>query len=407
VDQLEFSLQYKKVFFNLNRIYIPSKKWGDNMGKSYSKALIIAVLLISIIIIFSSNISNRKLSPYQFEKAVVVDINEEKLEKDTAIEDLYLGYQQIKIKITTGKYKDETFNIRNPMSRLYNVHTKVGDKIIVSIQEENNNIQSISVFNYEKEKIVYVLVISFFVLLILLSGWKGFYAVISLIFTGIMVIFFMIPLLFKGYEPIPITIVTVTVTTIITLLLIDGPSTKTLSAILGTIAGVVLAGIISYIASHIAHISGLTSNEAEGLIYIAEHQNVKIKGLTFSAILIASLGAIMDVAMSIASSIFELKKANPKIPINQLFKSGMNIGKDVMGTMSNTLILAFAGSSLNMILFIIAYGMPYRQIINLDFIVAEVIQGISGSIGIILTVPITALISSNLTKKLVSSSAKH
>lgn len=377
------------------------------MGKNYSKFLILAIILLSIIIFLSSNLLNRNLSPYQFEKAIVIDINEEKLEEDSVIEDIYLGYQQVKIKIITGKYEGETFNLRNPMSRLYNVHTKIGDKIIVSIHEDDNNIQSISIFNYQKENVVYVLVILFFVLLILLSGLKGLYAVISLIFTGIMIVFFMIPMLFKGYEPIPITIITVAITTIVTLLLIDGLNTKTLSAILGTIAGVVLAGIISYIASNIAHISGLTSNEAEGLIYIAEHQNVKIKGLTFSAILIASLGAIMDVAMSIASSIFELKKANPKIRINDLFKSGINIGKDIMGTMSNTLILAFAGSSLNMILFIIAYGMPYRQIINLDFIVAEIIQGISGSIGIILTVPITALISSNFTKKFVSSSVKH
>jgi len=107
----------------------------------------------------------------------------------------------------------------------------------------------------------------------------------------------------------------------------------------------------------------------------------------------------MDVAMSISSSIFEINTTNPKTTSKELLKSGMNIGKDIMGTMSNTLILAFAGSSLNMIIFIIAYGMPYRQIINLDFIVSETIQGLSGSIGIILTVPITALISSYFAKK--------
>ncbi len=377
------------------------------MRKHFSKFLIIVTVLLSIILVVSSNLLNRNLTPYEFEKAIVEDINEEKLEEDSIIEGLYLGYQQIKIKVTSGKYEGETFNIRNPMSRLYNVHTKIGDKVVVSIHEEDGEMQSISLFNYEKEKVVYVLIISFFALLIVLSGWKGLYAVISLTFTGIMIIFFMIPMLFKGYQPIPITIITVSITTIVTLLLIDGPNTKTLSAILGTIIGVVLAGIISYVASNIAHISGLTSNEAEGLIYMAEYQNVKIRGLAFSAILIASLGAIMDVAMSISSSTYELKKASPDATSNELFKSGMNIGKDIMGTMSNTLILAFAGSSLNMILFIIAYGMPYRQIVNLDFLVAEIIQGVSGSIGIILTVPITALIASNLIKKTVSPSVKH
>lgn len=368
------------------------------MRKHFSKFLIIVTVLLSIILVVSSNLLNRNLTPYEFEKAIVEDIIEEKLEEDSIIEGLYLGYQQIKIKVTSGKYEGETFNIRNPMSRLYNVHTKIGDKVVVSIHEEDGEMQSISLYNYQKEKVVYMLIISFFLLLILLSGWKGLYAIISLIFTGIAIIFFMMPMLFKGYEPIPITILTVAITTIVTLLLIDGPSKKTLSAILGTIVGVIIAGTISYIASNIAHISGLTSNEAEGLIYIAEHRNVKIKGLTFSAILIASLGAIMDIAMSIASSIFELEKSNPKSNSKELLKSGMSIGKDIMGTMSNTLILAFAGSSLNMILFIIAYGMPYRQIVNLDFLVAEVIQGISGSIGIVLTVPITAIIASRMAK---------
>lgn len=369
------------------------------MKKHFNKILIIGIILFSIILIFSSNLLNQNLTPYEFEKAIVEEINEEQIEEDSMIEDVYLGYQQLKIKVITGKYSGESFNIRNPMSRLYNVHTNVGDKIIVSIHEENEQIESISLYNYQKEKTVYVLVILFFLLLILLSGWKGLNAVISLIFTGIMIVFFMIPMLFKGYEPIPITIITVAITTIITLLLVDGPNKKTLSAILGTVIGVIIAGIISYIASDIAHISGLTSNEAEGLIYIAEHRNVKIKGLTFSAILIAALGAIMDVAMSIASSTFEINKTNPEISSNELLKSGMNIGKDIMGTMSNTLILAFAGSSLNMILFIIAYGMPYRQIVNLDFLVAEIIQGISGSIGIVLTVPITAVIASRMAKK--------
>lgn len=369
------------------------------MKKHFSKILIAFIFIFSVVLVSRSNMLNENSSQFQFEKATVEDINEEKIDNDPIIDGLSLGFQQIKIKVNTGKYVGQTFNIRNPMSRLYNVHTQVGDKIIVSIDEENDLIQSISVYNYEKEKVVYILIGLFFVLLIILSGWKGLKAVISLIFTGIMVVFFMIPMLFKGYEPIPITIVTVSITTVVTLLLIDDPNKKTFSAILGTIIGVIIAGVISYIASNAAHISGLTSNEAEGLIYMAEHRSVKINGLTFSAILIASLGAIMDVSMSISSSIFEINKNISKMNLKQLFKSGMNIGRDIMGTMSNTLILAFAGSSLNIILFMAAYNMPYRQIINLDFLVSEVIQGVSGSIGIILTVPITAIIASYLAKK--------
>lgn len=209
----------------------------------------------------------------------------------------------------------------------------------------------------------------------------------------------MIPLFFKGYSPILLTIVTVALTTIVTLIMIDGLNHKTISAILGTIIGVIVAGIISYTSSNLAYLSGYTMEEAADLMYVAGVRDLKIKGLMFSAILIAALGAIMDVAMSIASSTFEINLNNPKISSKNLLKSGLNIGRDVMGTMSNTLILAFVGGSLNLIILLMAYEMPYTQLMNLDFIVTEVVQSVSGSIGIILTVPITAIISTYLAKK--------
>src|SRR5699024_516570 len=161
------------------------------MKNNFQKILILVIIIFSIILISKFNIFKQNSSHFKFEKAYVENINEENIEKDQVIEDLYLGYQQIQIKITTGKYKGETFNIKNPMNRLYNIHTKVGDKIIVSIEEEENNIKSISVYNHEKEKVVYILVGAFFVLLVILSGWQGAKAVLSLIFTGIMIVFFM------------------------------------------------------------------------------------------------------------------------------------------------------------------------------------------------------------------------
>lgn len=357
------------------------------------------IICVIILLIFISPLTSKKEHRFAFEEAKVIAINEENLVEDETIPDLMLGYQQIKVKILTGKYEGEEFNIRNPMSRIYNVHTKVGSKIIVSIEEENEEIKSISVFNYKKEHIAYILVALFFIVLLMFGGMKGLKAFISLVFTGVLIIFFMIPLFFKGYSPILLTIATVAITTIVTIVVIDGLNKKTLSAIAGTILGVIISGAISYICSNLAHLSGLTTSEAEELIYIAGVKNLKIRGLMFSAILIAALGAIMDVAMSIASSTFEIYRTNPKISFKDLLTSGLNIGKDVMGTMSNTLILAFVGSSLNLIILLMAYEMPYTQLMNLDLIVSEIVQGVSGSIGIILTVPITAIISSYLALK--------
>ncbi len=369
----------------------------------------IIVIGVTIILIFTSPLNSKKKHHFDFEQAEVVAVNEEKLEEDTVIPDLMLGYQQIKIKILTGKYTGEEYNIRNPMSRIYNVHTEPGIKIIVSIEKDGEQIKSISVFNYKKEHVSYILVALFFVVLLIFGGMKGFKAFVSLVFTGVLIIFFMIPLFFEGYSPILLTIITVAITTIVTIIMVDGLNKKTISAIVGTILGVIIAGVISYLSSSLAHLSGLTTNEAEELIYIAGIKDLKVRGLMFSAILIAALGAIMDVAMSIASSTFEIYKTNPKISFKNLLTSGLNIGKDIMGTMSNTLILAFIGSSLNIIILLMAYEMPYTQLMNLDLIVTEVVQSVSGSIGIILTVPITAIISTylalnqNVTKKSKSS----
>ena len=117
-----------------------------------------------------------------------------------------------------------------------------------------------------------------------------------------------------------------------------------------------------------------------------------------AGILISSLGAVMDVAMSIASSCNELYELNPKLTAGQLFRSGMNIGRDAMGTMANTLILAFAGSALNMLILFRAYDYPLLQVLNSDLMAIEILQGVAGSIGIILTVPLVAALSANILK---------
>lgn len=184
----------------------------------------------------------------------------------------------------------------------------------------------------------------------------------------------------------------------ITLVLVSGFNKKTLTAILGTVSGVVIAGLIAYIFGSLTNLSGLNMSEAESLAYIAEDTGLKIKGIMFTGILVATLGAVMDIAMSIASSIFEIHKVNDKISFNELFKSAMNIGKDTIGTMTNTLILAFAGGSLSILILVFSANMPFNKLINLDLLGIEIIQGLSGSIGIVLAVPITAFIGCYLCK---------
>jgi len=149
---------------------------------------------------------------------------------------------------------------------------------------------------------------------------------------------------------------------------------------------------LGYLAIQLVHVTAYQMDEAEGLILVRGDTGLKLEGLLLSGILIAAEGAVMDTAMSVASAMSELKQKRSDIGMVELFRSGMHIGRDATGTMANTLVLAFAGSSLNMMVLIYSYRVSFNQLMNTDFIAVEVVRGVAGSMGIILTVPAVAII---------------
>lgn len=377
------------------------------MKKEMKKSIvsILGVLIISFIIITVSKsifpngfVEDRYGKGTEFYNGVVTDIVEEDLTPDATIKEAEIGYQEIWVKVTEGPYKDREVQIKNSISRLYNYKVNKGTKVVLSAYTRNDGNIVWSVYGYDRSSMIYLLGAIFIISVVIIGGIKGIKSLVSLIFTMVLVIFLMLPLMFRGVEPIIAAIIVSILSIAVTLLLVSGVNKKTLTAIIGTIAGVVISGIIAYIFGFLTHSSGLTMDDTESLIYIAESTNLKVKGIMFAGILIASLGAVMDVAMSISSSIFEIHEINTDIKFIELFRSAMNIGKDIIGTMTNTLILAFAGGSLGTLILIFAASMPYNKLINLEVLAIEIIQGLAGSIGIVLSVPITAIIGSYLCK---------
>ena len=202
----------------------------------------------------------------------------------------------------------------------------------------------------------------------------------------------------KGVNPIPISVAIAVAVTIITMFLVGGVNSKSISAIIGTSVGVIIAGLISYFIGTKANLTGLSAQEATMLMYIPQDVLFNFKNLLFAGIILGALGAAMDVGISVASSIEEINIANPALNRKQLFNAGMNVGKDVMGTMTNTLILAYTGSSIPLLLLFMAYETSIIKILNLDIIATEIVRSLSGSIGLVLTIPITAFVASYLTK---------
>lgn len=329
-----------------------------------------------------------------YEKAYVSEILDENAEPDTWTEGLRLGTQNVVLTVKTGEYKGEELPITNYLSAYGNIDLKVGTPVIVRLdKDESGNPYVVTIGNYDRSSMILSLIIIFIALLVLLGGKKGAGAILGIAFTVFSIWFFLIPLIERGFPAIVASIILVAVTTLISLLLLNGFTKKTFVATIGCIGGVAIAGIIAYIAGQLTPINGFNMGEAEELVLRSSESGLKISGLLVSGILIASLGAVMDVAMTITSAVAELHEVKPSLRSKELFLSGMNIGRDAMGTMANTLILAFAGASLNMLVLFRVFDYPYRQIFNSDLMAIEIIQGIAGSIGIVLTVPIVALLS--------------
>lgn len=353
-------------------------------------------ILLSVFIIFLILSNGTFVNAYEDETSAVIERARVLSVSETNETDIS-GFDKIvvEIEILTGELKGTEFDIIHALtgSFAYDIMPKRGDRILAIVEELNEGEVEVYIKDYVRDTYVYS-VLALFVILLLLVGRKtGFKALITIVLTIIMVIKFLLPGMLKGYSPIMLTIVTCFVVTIITILLVGGLTKKSLAAIVGVFGGVFWAGVITYVVGSQVKLTGLSGEEATMLMFIPQNIDFDFRGLLFSGIILGALGAVMDVGMSIASSMDEVKKANEHITPKELVKAGMCVGRDIMGTMSNTLILAYTGSAIPLILLFMAYDVSFIEIINLDIIASEIIRAFAGTIGLILTVPITALCS--------------
>ena len=380
------------------------KLWNSPMKKKGGRLLMgaLAALAFLLVIYYANNdrpiYKEGDTSGTSYEVGKVVGILENHVTVDESTDGLWRGDMKLQVKILTGEYKGETAEVINYFSSLYNVRVNQGDKISIRIDENEKGYQ-VSVYNYYRVPQIIGAVVIFLLLLIVIGGKKGAKSAVGLIFTMVCIIGILLPLTLKGYSPLLVTIMLILICNLVTFFLIDGVQIKTVVAAVGSMCGVLAGAGFAVLAQHFMSVTTYQMDEAESLLLITSTTDLNMKNLFLCGILIACMGAVMDVSMSIASSIAELHTVNPQLTRWELFRSGMNIGKDAMGTMSNTLILAFAGNSLNMMVMIYSYGIGFQQLMNTDFIAIEIIRSIAGSIGIICTVPFVALIASTVFAK--------
>ena len=356
------------------------------------------IFLIATAILWFSPVLSESFRPHNYNpqtlvRAEVVEVLDEDVRPDLSVPKVVTGRQTLLVRVLEGEEKGEEHRVSNMISRLHNVYVQTGDEFILLIRD-NGDRTMYWPFNHNRAGAVYWMLGIMLFLILTLGKMQGLNSIISLYFTGALLIGVLIPGLFAGLHPVLLTIGLMALKIVVNFLLVAGYNKKSLVAMLGTLGGVVVAGLFAQFFGEMAQLNGLYLDKGEDLIYLASENRLQVRWLLFVAIMISALGAVMDVAISMVSSYHELREISPEQPEKDRLLATINIGRDVMGTMTNTLILAFVGSSLTTIMMVWGFQMPIIQFMNIPAISLAMIHGLAGSIGLIMTIPITVAISS-------------
>ena len=297
--------------------------------------------------------------------------------------------------ILSGKHRSQqvmAVQSTDPFTGVPLKEVEAGDKVVLYRLDNQDSEYDYVLGEYLRTNLLMVLGLVFFLLLLLFGRFKGFNTILSLIFTGIAIFAVFIPAVLQGFNIYFWSIITCVFIIIMTLLIIYGANKKSLAAGIGCIVGILISGILTLIMNKALHLTGLVNEESLYIIRMNSQNPIDLKAIIFAAIIIGAVGAIMDMSMSLASALSELHEKLEYSPFTLLVKSGMSIGRDMMGTMTSTLILAYIGSSLSAVLLLVSYNSSVLELLNKEIIVVEVLQALVGSIGILFTIPLTSLV---------------
>lgn len=303
--------------------------------------------------------------------------------------------QTIQVKILTGKFKGETVELDNMLTGnpYYDIKLKKNTKVILHAEDNGNGVE-FSIEDIKRAGTLGWLSLLFCILLLYIGRKKGLYSLFSIGLTIILITHVLSPLILIGINPVLSTLLICLISTAATMYLVGGFNAKSSSAVIGAILSLLFAGALSYLTMITAHLTGFA--EENSMFLYTAHPELDFISITISTMIVATLGAVMDVAMSIASTINEIFIIDTNKTVKELFISGMNVGRDIIGTMANTLILVYLGGSLPLIL--LAENIDLQKFVNLNQVVTETASALIGSIAIVICVPFTAIAASQMIK---------
>lgn len=310
--------------------------------------------------------------------------------------------QKVQVKVLTGQFKGTVQTLDNMLTGnpAYDISLNKGDKVVLHLDAKNTEVNSVDdvdffIADVKRDYSLEAFAALFMILLVIIGRKKGVFSLVSIIATISLMFFVLVPLILHGVNPVVSAVVVGILSTIITIYLVGGFNSKSSAAIIGTGLSLIFAGGISLAAIWMARLTGFAGEES--MFLYSTRPDLSFKGILAASMIIAALGALMDTGVSIASSVNEIYETDKKLTVNQLFKSGMNIGKDIIGTMSNTLILVYLGSALPLVL--LSNNIDLQKFFNLNQVATEILSALIGSISILACVPLTAIIAAYLIKR--------
>ncbi|WP_321298805.1 YibE/F family protein [Marinifilum fragile] len=356
--------------------------------------IVLLIVLSSIIVLLPNGFETQADKNTTRVRALVLE-TDNSLIVETGI--IKTGTQSLKIKILNGKFKGEELTAFNQLvGRMeFDKFFLPKDKTltVLNLNEDNSQIISATVVDHYRIRLEAFLLALFVIILVAFAGWTGIKAMLSFMFAGIAIWKLLLPGLLKGFAPIPLSLAIVALLTSVIIFLVAGTNKKGLSAFLGAMSGVAVTCIMAILFGTLFNIHGAIKPFSETLLY-SGYNYLNLTEIFLAGIFISSSGAVMDIAMDISASQAEVYQANKEISRKELRRSGFEVGKAVVGTMTTTLLLAYSGGFSALLMVFIAQGTPMINILNLNYVSGEILHTLVGSFGLVLVAPFTAIIGS-------------
>lgn len=308
-------------------------------------------------------------------------------------------YQKLKIEVNKGSLKGKEIIIEvGDIPVVGQPKYEVGDKVIISYSKnfEGNDIFFIT--DYIRRQPLFWLFLIFVVLAIVIGQLRGASSLLGLAFSFLIIFLFILPQIYQGNDPILITIFGSLAIIPITFFLSHGFNRKTLIAMAGTFIALIIVGLLSQFFIGLAKLTGYASEEA-AFLHLAKGGAINMRGILLAGIIIGALGVLDDITVSQAAIVQQLREANPKLKWKELYLRAMNVGRDHIASMINTLVLVYTGAALPLFLLFIDTPRPFAEVVNYQMIAEEIVRTLVGSIGLILAVPITTILASKIMLK--------